>query len=425
MAYDRRYDALRRVASLGVEDELIAIDRTGDDGETVRIRVQDLVGAGISTASKLRVVSQGAAYPSVIASGAPTVTDAVSDPVASGWYPMTETQAFRYLGGNVGLAGQNFPNNLFYSWFANSGFRASPPSSFTAGGVEWMTDADTCKFYTKGNAGRYRVIVDGQLVSASVAQVASDGAGHLVSIAFGSAKPTGRRIRLETSDNFFFGGVSVSPIYSVWRPAIATPLRMVVAGDSYTEGTGAGAGMLSWAHYMAGFLGIEDVVACGIGGTGYLATNNGTQFNLLERFQPDIIPLSPNILYTSMGINDSAFTNAQIQAAVQSYASQVRAALPNVLHFVQGPWDPHGASGPDRRDAIFNGALAGDSRIVTIDNIAEGWQSTQPGNTGNPQGLGNGDINLGPDNTHPSVVGHSNLGRRPADAIKRAIAVLP
>lgn len=343
------------------------------------------------------------------------------------------TGGFRYFGGT--------PSKLPYDgtdWVTlRSVSYAADGSSGNnvGGGVEFVTDAPVFEINLGGNGTPFRLLCeeDGEmrLVSGAVFHTDSSQQHLIIDFTGQSGVPTARRIRIELGlGSSFFAGVIVPTIHDVWRPTVANPLRCVVAGDSFTEGTTADgvpadiAGLSGYTNAMAWYLGLDDVWASGSGGTGWLQTN-GERVALVDRFQRDVIDPAPDMAVVAMGVNDAAQAPSAIQVAVASCCQAFRTAVPTAPLFVVAPFSPQGADAPAVRAAVILGAQAENSgRTFIIDPRAPGreWQSTGSGTQGLPTGNGNGDWVVDAAGTHPTVAGHAYLGARLADAIREKLA---
>jgi hypothetical protein len=179
---------------------------------------------------------------------------------------------------------------------------------------------------------RFFLYVDGQLATPLPGKLTTGGAfqPRYMKIDFGSSAM--RRIMIPCPYLGFYelrtnAGASVTPV--------ASP-RCIVAGDSFTEGTGSNPA-LGFASLLAHKFG-WDVWASGLGGTGYVRTN-GSRTNLLDRLNTDIIAHSPDILIYAMGIND--FADPMVGANAAACYDAVAAALPNCRQIVMGPFWPN------------------------------------------------------------------------------------
>lgn len=204
------------------------------------------------------------------------------------------------------------------------------------GAFEFDTDAAEIDLsFTPTSAGRpFYMYVDGQLAVPLLGKTTTGTAfaQRWMHINFGSSAT--RRILIPDGGLAFYQ--MNFPAAATVNPAPTRP-RCLVAGDSFTEGTGATTANLGYATLLAHKFG-WDLWASGLGGTGYVATNSGTRQNLPTRLAADVIAYEPDILIYAMGINDAAGPDVATNAAY--CYDTVAAALPNCKQIVIGPWRP-------------------------------------------------------------------------------------
>lgn len=378
-----------------------------------------------STVEKLKKVALGATFPGTMASpptiAAASKTSAVTGSVvAAVSATLPNTAIYRFLTGNPVQAGPFYPKESFVSIDTQTDGLFSEVTGTTAG-AEFVTDAPEFELQFYGAGSDHRILVDGEFASTTFVSIPSDGDIWYQKLTFSTRAP--RLIRVVGTGGMTFGGVKITALDSVWKSSPPVPLRMICMGDSFTEGIGATNTATSLVPYIGGYLGIEDIWASALGGTGYLQTNSG-RVKFRDRLASDVIAYSPDIVLTMGGINDNSADAAALQTEVAAYHAALRAGLPDVLNFVLGPWNPKGNVVAPVIAAVSAGATAGDPQCYLIDNNTVPWQSQTAGNTSSPAGLGNGDVYLSSDDTHPSQAGHQYLARRVADEIKRIIAAL-
>jgi hypothetical protein len=141
----------------------------------------------------------------------------------------------RYLyrgGGGWTVKGTTFPDTAYVK--ATS---LTAPSVGTAPyAVDFMHVGTSFEIYVKGTGAPIRMRVNGQLVTTgSTVTPTNDGSQYYVPVTFGSGAI--RRISLEFSNAVSFGGIQINPTDSLWKPESRGP-RVVVVGDSFTEGSG-------------------------------------------------------------------------------------------------------------------------------------------------------------------------------------------
>ena len=222
-------------------------------------------------------------------------------------------------------------------------------------------------------------------------------------------------------------GQSIGPI-----PVQITEATVVFIGDSITEGAVSSFPDRAWPMQVAYRLGISNPIVSGAGGTGYLARRpaSPTQagYNFRERLidateakngssDPAIfVGTAPDAIVVAGGINDCAgsvgalFTPDQTGTEALAYFQAIRAAAPQTVIFVLGPftdWNnpTYSASSTACRDAIFDAARQV-PLTYTID--VSNWV-----NNANRDQVFNGNVN-GP---HPVDTGHYIYGQRAAEGI--------
>jgi lysophospholipase L1-like esterase len=264
------------------------------------------------------------------ASLAPTIT------IGTGTVPGGFTRVYAIEAANSPFAsGGGLPTNSG----GVTSFPTCTPSGSTQVGRHWrvetILDGDEVAFLLdSATADGYRFIVDGQYVSATGTTSAA-GSLRYYTLTFPAR---GRyRIAVEGHTTLRFDEARVPDDCTLLPPERANPLRVIVVGDSNIEaypivlkGDGIGA-------VLGDQLGVLDVWASGVFGTGFIATNGGANYTYAQR-RTDWTTRSPDVLLLCMSINDivASATQAQIKTAVALELTQARAALPGVPIFVLG-----------------------------------------------------------------------------------------
>lgn len=318
---------------------------------------------------------------------------------------------FRYWGNPVAF-GTVFPDTHLYA--ADAAQTAGTIAASGPSYVDFNLTGISFEFRSKGNTGKYRILVDGLPIAEAVSSVSpSNGSQYLMLVQFATSKT--RRITIEMASNLRFGGVYTAGTLAASSASLGT--KIAVMGDSFVEGTGGNAHFTGFPSHMAARLGTQNVVASGWGGTGYLNPGSG-RAKFRDRLTTDIVNRAPEIVVVAGGINDYAtYTKAQIQTEAGLLFAAIRSGLPNARLVVVSPWWPR-SSPPstltDARDAISTEAAATGAEFV--DAISETW-ITGTGHANSQVGDGNADYFISSDTTHPSQQGHYYLGRRLAEAI--------
>lgn len=143
---------------------------------------------------------------------------------------------------------------------------------------------------------------------------------------------------------FRFELLSGSPIFSfavdsqsaIWAPRSAGAPRALVMGCSYEQGVNGpniSTPGRSWPSIACrDILGIEDCIAAGVGGSGYLTAGTWPAGGLPSARIAEVAQASADILLVGMwGINDPNGQAASLTAAALSWIQAVRAANPGLL----------------------------------------------------------------------------------------------
>lgn len=355
--------------------------------------------------------------PRTVMASPPTVT--LGDVNASGTisgknFQETDTTVFRYFGATP------VQDSLWYV--------KDPTTQYWA--VDFEIDCDAFEFYAKSGAtaGKYRLIVDGEYATADPqAGQTGGGGGYFVLVEF--ASQANRHVVIEMDSIMEFGGVYVETSDHVWKSSTPVGPRVIVLGDSYTEGSGAN-GIQSWAVEMANALGWRDIQPSGSGGTGYLNPGTGGRVKFRDRVQDDVLDRSPDIVIVAGGINDAgSYTASAIETEAALLFDAIATGAPTATLIALSNWRQNGS--PDStvlavRDAIESAATG---RVdLFIDSIVAesagantlGW-ITGTGKSGSAANNGNADRYISSDGTHPTQAGHAYLGRRVASAIVEAL----
>ena len=197
-------------------------------------------------------------------------------------------------------------------------------------------------------------------------------------------------------------------------------------------------------------LGIPHADLDAIGGTGY-AANNGSAASLdagnafVARLGSIVTGL-PDLFVTAGSINDNnrlalppyasaSAAQAGFAAAVSTYFTNLRAALPTSVLAAIGPWQPPpnlpASQGElDKATVIKQALQTAGGHWVFVDNINGGWANSAgaagtPSTTDGPwQTTQNAATYLGADQIHPNDVGCVYLGTRLANSLRAGIQAL-
>jgi lysophospholipase L1-like esterase len=310
------------------------------------------------TVTKLKTLAAAGGQPAVMASGSPTITAGTAATLTGSLVAWNTPDKFGLMGGDWQVSGAVYPDTLLgrprsvrYSADGTS-YAATDPY------VEFIHTGDAFEINLKAySGGAYRLFVDGKLSANAIPALTTIGGLYYVKIDFGSAAT--RRIRLElTAGTLAFGGVQVKTGQSVSAPP-AYPLRLVVLGDSFTEGTGATNAATGFAPMLAHELGVEDYRISGSGGTGWDQENVSlSRIDYRDRWAYDMIAAAPDVAVVVGSINDGPKDPATVAARMLASVQDLRAARPGCLIHVFGPQDVSAPSAP----------LAG---VVTLDTAMQ------------------------------------------------------
>ena len=355
--------------------------------------------------------------PPTITIGAPSGSSSIAsartvEPDAAG--------AIRFVG-TVPTRGTVYPNTLFLASNRN-GIALTSLNGHPCWYAEFDHDGSVVEFITRGTAAGFRIMVNGQFTGPAQRNSATaDGQFYPVKIDFGSRAM--RRIRLEVNGNFEFGKFFIEPTASMWATPRIGP-RVCFIGDSFTEptisdtatATVVSTGHEGWATICSRLLGWHDRYVLGSGSTGYLTSGTPGRVKFRDRVQNDVIARNPDIVVVAGGINDSAYTPAQLGAEAALLYEQIRAGLPGARLYVLSPFFPRT---PDAAILARSDALKAEALKVGaafIDTLVPSI-ITGSGKQGSPNGSGNAEVYTGADGTHPTFLGHEHLGRRVATLI--------
>ncbi|MFC5346251.1 SGNH/GDSL hydrolase family protein [Brevundimonas staleyi] len=258
-------------------------------------------------------------------------------------------------------------------------------------------------FQLLGDDQPFRFIVDGQYVDKTGTTTATSSGANYLTLDFGSSATRLVEIELQNDQGlhgFWATGLSAAPAFAQ---------RMLVLGDSFTDGTGATHKGDVFAAVAADYLGIGARIASGVGSTGYVNTASGTRYKLVERLPTDLARATTegavDAVVIAMGINDLALS-ASVAAEAAACFDLIRATLPGALVFVTTAWDTAAPSAPSANylavSAAIQSALGTRGGFYLLD--AEGVEFTKS------------------DATHPDTAGHSTLGEWLNAEIRASIA---
>lgn len=197
------------------------------------------------------------------------------------------------------------------------------------------------------------------------------------------------------------------PVYSLPpapRPpeplALPAQPRVLLVGDSYSEGYGAEPVSEGFAFRVAGPLGWS-LTRDGIGSTGYLNPGPRHQGTFRERLLRH--PAGAyDLVVLQGGSNDEERSSAEIKEAVAETVRVVHERYPQAQLLLMGPVSPYGSPPPER--AKVNLALveySHDTSVLYLNTMAESWFLD-----------GEDATLLNPANGHPNNAGYARIAER-------------
>lgn len=330
-----------------------------------------------------------------------------------------------------------------YNFVKNMSISGTPGYLSGAIDVEFVVDdiAFELMVQGKGQSTSWRVLIDeGQGYQAAFADPAAtsipnDASLYQILLAF----PTRalRRIRFQSAA-CGFRGINTGGNGTVLSPSKPIAPKLIVLGDSFTEGTGANGWFNGYATIIGTLLGF-DTWTSGSGGTGYINPNSGlNRVKYQDRIQRDVIGYKPDLVIIQGGQNDTTYTKASIQTAADLLYKTLKAGLPGVPIIAISNISVGALTSAitDTRDAIKAAALAnGVALIDSLDGVTYdfngnilspalgNWYSGN-GNIGGVQPTGNRSIYTWTDNGHPSNAGHRYVGERVAGEVYKLLNLI-
>lgn len=154
-----------------------------------------------------------------------------------------------------------------------------------------------------------------------------------------------RRINIKCAGGSF-GGIMCG-LNDIVVPSEIRGPSVFCVGDSFIGGATPFTPNQSWFQCMADYMGWDDAVSSGCGGSGFIADssaspNGGKPY--LQRLATDVIPFNPDIVIFQPSVNDAAQTPAAIVAAATLCFQSIQASCPNTLIACMSPMQSTGNS---------------------------------------------------------------------------------
>jgi lysophospholipase L1-like esterase len=291
----------------------------------------------------------------------------------------------------------------------------------------WHKGQDVAVVATPPAAGQileYRLYVDGHMVIDHTQKTYVAGESY-AKIAFASSKE--RLIQMVIGNAWYLGLRLPSTGYAYANPV--NRFKCAIIGDSLTQGLTAGAtGELVAASavpmQIAQLTG-WDVYSCGIGATGYVKDigAGGYYFGSPDRLAQLATLPALDLIIIAGSANDpiNSFTDAQVNTATTALLNALAVARPGTPIVVSGVQTVNAIAGTV---AAFSAsmkanALAHPAVKGYIDWTLPAFWQAGSGNSSAPNGTGNADIFIGPDNIHPTKAGAEYIARRTVAELAR------
>jgi lysophospholipase L1-like esterase len=384
--------------------------------------IQSLVsGGGITNLEKLRLaVSLGRQdYIYSVPAVAPVMTFSAGDTPTVVSPKYIEYGDAAWTSSVRMVLGTGYPNgNVAFSQYLSDGaISAAPLNSSLNSSVFLTTDCPAPELRMKTFSGSFSVwyVEGGRRYFAGSVTSIPDNALHYLKIDFGGSRVL-RTIEVEANQ---VGRWAIGANDSYY-PAATNPLKVIIVGDSFTEGTGLSGVPMSygWAPTFAKLCGIQLAQISALGGTGYSATN-GSRVNLLQRLQSDVIDFAPDVVVHANGINDTlggVTTNAPL------VFDAISTALPNCQQVVFPAFRPRSITTVDPINELLSSLCATRDKMLYVPCQNEIWGTGYGGTgTGNSSWVIGGTD--GTDSTHPTNAGHRYLGRARRDFLAAALGL--
>lgn len=211
-------------------------------------------------------------------------------------------------------------------------FPVVTPSGTAQVGRHWrvstLLDGTQVSFRLDSDAtadGGYRFLVNDQYVSLT-GTVSGSGAARWYTLQFGARGK--RKITVEGYGALRFWSAATPDSDTLLNPTTGVSPRIIILGDSDLEAFGTTLKGDGPGAVLSDYLGVQDVWAQGVYGTGFLATNYGNSYPYSAR-RGDWNAASPDLMVFAHSINDPRenYSASQIAQAVAAEVQAARAAL--------------------------------------------------------------------------------------------------
>ena len=287
--------------------------------------------------------------------------------------------------------------------------------------IEFNIDCQEFEFrFLYTDAAHYRLLIDEGNGYEYVDSFKIEGVNNTVyyyKVSFDSKKSGNIKLELNDSE---FAGINIKNGDTISKIQDSKNEKAVFIGSSITQMND----MLSWCNIASEQLGF-DCYNNGVGGSGYLATNNNTMYKFYDRLDYSIIDRQPELAVIEGGINDIDFELTDIIEEADRCFKYIKEKSPNTKLIIVGVFWPN--SEPPSQAITLNTELrklALDNNLpfidlLTGDTIASdgtiitngtGPYITGTGYAGAEKGDGNADDFISSDSVHPNPAGDEYLG---------------
>lgn len=316
-----------------------------------------------------------------------------------------ESNLITHQCGSLSQVSESFPDNQYISADGN----VSGDNTRLTYTLSFYLYSDSLEFIYKQNAARVEIFADGESVADTDVMV-NGGLIRHARIEFTETKL--RRIDMRCW-RLYFGGLKIPNTATIYP--VNPGKKVIVMGDSFTEGAGSGNQLFGFVSCINWMLGEFNYWNSGSGGTGYVNANSGAgRVDFISRLQSDVLDYNPDLLIVPGGINDIGFTDVTtFSAAVDAFYSLALTQLkPDQIVICSTFWPGSGTT-PIEFSSVLK-AKALEIGCHYIDFVGDGSNGyfTGTGTEGIPAANGNADVFISSDGTHPTAAGHLYLAHR-------------
>lgn len=203
--------------------------------------------------------------------------------------------------------------------------------------------------------------------------------------------------------------VVATPSQAASRLSLPANPRVLVLGDSYTEGLGADPLTNGWAYLIGAPL-VWQVTVDGKGGSGYANPTTygaGTFAQRLNKRLSTYPTVAYDLIVLQGSSNDQKYLST-LAADIKTTIRKTRKLYPSAQILMLGPTTPYGNPGPD---------------LLAVNDRLKRAASTYKINFINPLGEkwfvpGDGSWAANPTNGHPNNAGHAHIAQRFVEDVK-------